>query len=749
MGYPAIAQHYWEAGWQGVLPLPPMRKVPPPSGFTGRGAPMPTAENIFEWINTNQPNANVGLRLPDGVIGIDVDTGYEKDGVPKVGAESWQHLIDTCGPIEPTWSSTSRLTGAGQGSGIRFYRTPLDLKWREKLAGKDIEIISHTHRFAVVWPSKHPDTGQTYRWIKPDGSIAENEFPAVDDLPVLPEKWVKALTEEVKIKSAYELPPAGPDDLDKLWKRVDRLAFHSEELTEGRNNELNYLAWRLGQLIPNGLVDELTVREKLWDAAQTCGLVAEDGERKTLASINTGLKAGIADPRRISKRQRRECTDAGNAQRFADREGGRTAYVHAWGKWVRYDGTVWKVGDTAGVTRAAIDTVRSITTELAGDSTDAEKAEIYKWYKISQSEQRIRSMMELGKSEYVIAKDFDEFDRHKDKFNCANGLIDLRTGTLSSHHSDDMCTKISPFAYDPNAQCPQFEQFLKRIFDGNDDMIAFIQRVIGYSLTGYTSENKLFVLWGGGANGKSTLIDIIIGIAGQYAKTGDPNMLLNSHNDRHTAELAVLQGARIVPCNETDYNRSLAEARVKNITGGDTISCRFMGGNPFDYKPQFKIWLASNYRPRVRGGDEGIWRRIVLIPFNVSIPATEREQGLADRLLYEEGAGILAWAVRGAIAWFENRNLDVPEIVTNATNDYRDSENTFKQFIETTFVVDPLSSVSAAEARSLYNDWCQLNGEIKPNMGIFKTQMENLGYRVKRIAKGNVYQGLRIRTGAD
>lgn len=748
MGYPAIAQHYLEAGWEGILPLPPMRKVPPPAGFTGRGAPMPTAEKIFEWIEKETPNANVGLRLPDTIIGIDVDTGYVKAGVPKVGLESWQHLIDTCGPIESTWISTSRLEGDAAGSGIRFYRVPEGLKWREKLAGKDIEIISHSHRFAVVWPSKHPDTGQTYRWIKPDGTIAENEFPALSDIPELPEKWVKALTEEVRVKSAYELPPAGPEDLEKLWQRVDRLAFHAEEITEGRNNELSYLAWRLAQLIPNGLVDELTVRDKLWDAAQACGLVAEDGESKCLATIDGGVRRGIEDPRRISKSQRRECTDTGNAQRLADREAGRFKFVYTDNKWRRWDGSVWTV-DNGSIMRAAIDTVRSIPAELGNIATDSERNEIFKWYKMSQSEQRLKSMINIASmSEMVLKCGRDEFDRNKEIFNCANGIINLRTGELMPHDSREMCSKISPYAYNPDAECPKFDMFLKRVFDGDDEMINFVQRMVGYSLTGLTTEQKMFVLWGNGANGKSTLIEVILGLCGQYGRVGDPNMLLATVNERHTAELAVLQGARMVSCNETDYNRSLAEARVKDITGGSTISARLMGGNPFDFKPQFKIWLASNYRPRIRGRDGGIWRRMCLIPFNVEIPPHERVQGLSDTLLYDEGEGILAWAVRGAKAWFES-GLQIPRSVDEATEGYRNSEDGFLQFIEATFVRDSTAAVSASEARDAYNEWCQLNGEPKPNMSVFKRMMEDEGFKSKRKNAGNVYLGLRRRMASD
>lgn len=748
MGYPAVAQHYLEAGWEGVIPLPPRSKVPPPAGYTGRGAPMPTPEKIFEWIEKQAPNANIGIRLPDGVIGIDVDTGYEKNGQPKTGLESFQHLIDTHGPIEDTWMSTSRLTGEGIGSGIRFYRVPTGLKWRESGAGKDIDIISHTHRFAVVWPSKHPQTGQTYRWVKPDGEIAHNEFPALSDLPALPEKWVKALTEEDKPKSAEDLPPATTEELEKLWQRVDRLAFHSEDIENGRNNELSYLAWRLGQLIPNGLVDELTVRDKLWDAAQACGLVAEDSEYKCRATIDGGVKKGIADPRRVRKNHKRECTDVGNAERLADRECDRIRYVREWGKWMHWDGTVWR-SDYDSVYSAAIDTVRSMPAELGNAGTDAERSELFKWYKVSQSEAKLRAMLTVAQSHRTLRARSSEFDAQTTHINCANGIVDLRTGELSPHTSSAMHSQITPYNYNPDAQCPQFLNFLKRIFDGDQELIDYVQRMFGYTLTGLVTEQKMFVLWGGGANGKSTLIDVVHGVCGQYAKVGDPNMLLATMNERHSVEVAVLKDARFVSLNETDANRSLAEARVKALAGGDSITARFMYGNTFEFKPKFKIWLASNHRPRVRGNDDGIWRRLILIPFNVQIPPHERVQGLADTLLYEEGEGIFAWAVAGAKAWFEEGWLKEPLKITQATSEYRDTEDTFSQFIDAAFVRDLSAYVRSAEARGAYNDWAVLNGERKLSSQEFKRLMEEHGIEAGRNNKGSIFKSVRLRMAGD
>lgn len=748
MTYAGIAQSYIESGWPSVLPLPPRKKFPPPSGFTGYGSPNPSMEQVSEWIDNGRGNGNVALRMPPNVLAIDIDHGYRHGDGLKAGLDSFQSLVDRLGPLPQTWASTSRLNGEGAGSGIRLYRVPEGIRWHERAAGGDIELISHNHRYIVAWPSIHPDTGQTYRWLLPDGNVADSGvFPSPDDLPELPDAWVTTLSSPKKVKSAWELPSASPRDVEKLLAELEALA--EGDTSDGRNNDLNRLAWRLGQLVPGGLIDEKTVRDKLWSAAIDCGLVAEDGESKTWATINSGLKVGINDPRRVSTTQSRPLTDMGNGQRFADRNGGDALYVHTTGQWFVWDGVVWRNDSGGIVQRMAKDTVRGISREVASVSDDEKRNQIIKWYMVSQGDARIRAMLSMASSEYVLSATSEKFDADKHLFNASNCIVNLATGEMSHHNPEKYMTRVSPYKYDPEAQCPQFMAFLKRVFDGNAELISYVQRIVGYSLTGYTDEHKMFVLWGKGANGKSTLLEIILGLTGQYGKVADPNLLLNTMHDRSSVELAVLDGMRMVCCNETDASRSLAESRVKNITGGDTISARHLYSMPFEFRPQFKVWLATNYRPRVKYNSDGLWRRIALIPFEVRIPEHERIKGLNDRLLYEEGSGILTWAVHGAMDWFKQKDLREPECVRTATQEYRESEDTLSAFLHEYFHLDSNAVTASNTVRSLYNEWCRRHNEHVASHALFKSMLRDRGIEHVRTRAYNGYKGIRVRLATD
>lgn len=288
-GYAAAAAVYWRAGWRGVLPVPAGRKAPPPAGWTGADAPDPDADQVRRWCACS-PGANLALRLPPGVIGLDVDA-YKGEG-----AGSWQRLLAECGPLPGTWTSTAR--GAGP-SGQRFFRVPVGVAWSERRAGAGVDLIHQQHRYAVVWPSTHPGGGR-YRWYTPQGRPA-GRVPAADELPWLPPVWGRRLS------ASAAGPGSGAVGTHGVVRRVGyagaALAGAVGELAalrpgQRRNDALNRKSFALGGLVGAGRLDLAEVRAALYRAAVACGHVDKHGQRQTLATIDSGLRAGMARPRK-------------------------------------------------------------------------------------------------------------------------------------------------------------------------------------------------------------------------------------------------------------------------------------------------------------------------------------------------------------------------------------------------------------------------------------------------------------------
>ncbi len=404
-------------------------------------------------------------------------------------------------------------------------------------------------------------------------------------------------------------------------------------------------------------------------------------------------------------------TDMGNAQRLVAQHGRDLRYCHAWSAWLVWDGQRWRRDETGEIMRRAKATVRHIYQE-AGDCEDAgRRKELSKHAAKSEAAVRLREMTTLAESEPGMPVTPDQLDTDPWLFNVRNGTVDLRTGELQPHRRDDLITKLAPVAYEPQASCPQWEAFLLRIMDGSEALVSFLQRAIGYSLTGVVSERALFILYGTGANGKSTLLLALQGLLGDYAMRTPTETLLAKRGDGIPNDVARLKGSRFVYSSEGEDGRRLAEAKVKDLTGGDVISARFMRAEWFEFTPEFKLWLGTNYKPTVRGNDHGIWDRIKLVPFSVRIP--EDQQAPRHELLARferERAGILAWAVLGCLAW-QREGLGVPPEVTAATETYRTEMDVLGAFIADCCVERHGAVSTAADLYEAYKVWSDRNGE--------------------------------------
>lgn len=428
-------------------------------------------------------------------------------------------------------------------------------------------------------------------------------------------------------------------------------------------------------------------------------------------------------------------TDYGNAERLVARHGADLRFCYAFNRWLVWDGRRWQVDEGGVIRRLAKGTVRSIFAEVMDAGTKEERAALAKHALKSESAPKLEALLLMAQSEPGVEVASAELDRDPWLLNVANGTLDLRTGELRPHDRADLITKLVPVPYDPDAPCPTWSAFLDRVLGGKADLLAFVQRAAGYSLTGDTGERVLFILWGLGRNGKSTLLDTLLELLADYAARTTTDTLLTTRDGAIPNDVARLKGRRFVFAAEAEEGRRLAEAKVKDLTGGDTISARFMRGEWFDFRPEFKLWLGTNHKPNVRGSDEAIWDRIRLVPFNVRIPTDEQDKGLRAKLL-AEAPGILAWAVQGCLAW-GREGLGDPVAVREATSAYRQEMDLVGRYLEDCCVVRPSARATAKELYAAYQAWSAEVGEgDRPlSQKAFGQRLAERGFEAARVGK--------------
>jgi len=434
-------------------------------------------------------------------------------------------------------------------------------------------------------------------------------------------------------------------------------------------------------------------------------------------------------------------TDLGNAKRLFAQHGHDLHFCHQWNKWFIWDGTRFQLDDSGEIERRAKNTVISLYDQ--GKKSDDDSAPL-KWAILSQSRGRLAAMVDLAKTEVGIPIKPDLLDANPWLLNCKNGTLDLRTGILRPHERKDLCTKRVPVAFDPEAKCPIWQQFLNRIMGGNTNLISFLQRAVGYSLTGSLEEHVFFIQYGLGRNGKSTFSETINRMVGDYAKTADASLLLIRRNEGPRNDVARLAGARLVLTSEIEAGGRLAEGLVKQLTGGDKVSARFLYCEAEEFDPTFKIWLRTNNKPQIRGTDNAIWKRVKLIPFNVTIPDEEQDKKLGQKLDFEL-PGILAWAVRGCLDWQKN-GLGAPPEVIEATETYKKESDVLGEFIEDRCNVAKEREVLSKNLYEAYQEWCSENGMLEKQIMssvIFGKLLTDRGIGKRRDNKN------RYRTGID
>lgn len=565
-------------------------------------------------------------------------------------------------------------------------------------------------------------------------------------------------------------------------REVDKAAAAA---TGSRNKSIFIIAKELAKMGYSAGEVEAAART----AAAANGYLAEHSATEFNATVNSGIKAGRAEPWQLppldtAKMKRKRAarkkpsangatnrtphtrhpgkpmatneaqshddskpsvafnrTDLGNARRLIHRHGHDLLYVHAWKRWLVWDGTRWQIDENGQVNRLARETVRDIYATAARIDDEAERKALAKWAMRSENRTRLANMVELARDEAEVVADVGKIDSHPWFLTVANGTLNLATGELMPHERGHLITKKIGVAYRPEAQAPTWLAFLHRVMGGDDEMVAFLQRAVGYTLTGSTREQVMFFMYGSGANGKSTFINALAEMMDEhYQKTPTDTLMAKHHSGSATNDVAALAGKRMVVAAEVEQGKRLAESLVKDLTGGDAITARFLYANSFSFTPAFKLWMYGNHKPQVRGTDDGIWRRIKLIPFTQTITEAERDVNLSAKLAAER-EGILAWAVAGCRQWGEH-GLAIPSPVAAATESYRAEMDILADFMGECCTEGEDEVAPATQLFNAFRQWAKVNGEADSTQRTFGFRLSDRGFTKKRRSSGTVYVGI-------
>jgi putative DNA primase/helicase len=438
-------------------------------------------------------------------------------------------------------------------------------------------------------------------------------------------------------------------------------------------------------------------------------------------------------------------TDSGNAELIASLFGDRLRFDHRRNRWLHCKKGNWAEDSNGEVYLMAKEGARARFASAARIGNDTERREGLSWALKSESKYRLNAALELAKCTAPIADSGDNWDSDPLLLGVANGVVNLQTGKLRPTRPEDRITFQTRVGYDPAAICPRFEEFLNQVFQKDDQMVRYVQKAIGYSLTAEVSEQCLFLCYGEGANGKSTFLETVRSLLGNYSH----NLPFSAFELRARSsvpnDIAGIVGKRFVTAVETNENVAFNEGRIKALTGGDQTTARFLYQEHFSFDPTAKFWLAFNHQPRVTDDSHGFWRRVRLIPFLARFDGTIEDKQLGAKLR-AEAAGILAWAVRGCLMW-QSEGLGSPTAVREATMLYRKENDSLAMFIEDWYDVCPDAVVPAAQLRRDYTAWCIENGETALNARALGLRLRTLGAEATRIGVGRLrargWRGLR------
>lgn len=450
-----------------------------------------------------------------------------------------------------------------------------------------------------------------------------------------------------------------------------------------------------------------------------------------------------------------EYNDVGNAGRLVKLNEGNIRYNWKRGKWLVCNGKVWVWDDGDLIGDLAVRAAATFYLDAANEY-DAKKQKELGHYAIQiRNASKLKAMCETARSFQGIPIDLAELDANPWLFNCQNGTVDLKTGGFREHRREDYCTVMAPVSYVPEARSKLWDRFLDRIMGGNQALIAYLQKLAGMSMTADATSQVVPFLYGTGDNGKTTFLYVISHLLGEYGYTLNAETLMLKRGDAHSStndELANLNGKRAVFAREIQKSSLLNASEIKSMTGGEQMNVARKYEHNITFAPTFKLWLAGNHKPKIHDPTQGTWRRIKLIPFEVTIPENEKDPRLMFELTEPNNlSAVFNWAIAGCLAW-QKDGLGEPYEVKEATNDYRKQEDDLMEFLEECCTYDPIGTVGKTELFTKYGEWCKENECEAMEAKYFKQRLEERGH-IKDVRAGHnavrAWRGLRLKTEAD
>jgi P4 family phage/plasmid primase-like protien len=582
--------------------------------------------------------------------------------------------------------------------------------------------------------------------------------PAVKDLPRvmrLPGFYhMKGDPRLVKLIHVEEgLRPYSKEQLlSALPVMTDKITNHGERPTQPRKADpampqsdgtrTETLTSLVGQFLAKGIEDEEIFKWiTLWNSQKNTPPLPEEKLWSTIQSMRK------SDQHNHPERYGLDMiyTDTGNAKRLVTIFGEDIRYCHDRGEWMFWNGRRWLWDDTGEIVRKAKETAASIYSDASKCTNMADMDKASRWAKQSLNASGLRNMVTLAQSDLSVATTTSRLDRNLLVLNVSNGTIDLESMSFRTHAREDLITKMAHIAYEPRTGCPTWLAFLNKIFGGDQELISWLQKVVGYTLTGSIEEQMVFFLIGDGCNGKSTFLNVLKKMMGDYAVHTNPDsFMVNKFSSAGAArsDLMRLYGARMVVGSEGEEGQRLAESFLKRATGGEEISGRGLyQKHEKEFESTFKFFFGSNHKPKISGTDYGIWRRIKVIPFSVCIPENERDPKLMSKLSMET-SGILNWAYEGCARWQEEGLSDLPAAVAEASKEYQGESDVIGRFLEERCGYG--GRVGSSELYQAYSDWSQANGEDRKTTAQLSQYLMRGKFTKVRSKSGFMWTGLQM-----
>ena len=678
------------------------------------------------------------------------------------GAISNLVIVDLDDKEALTWAKDGNLpvtewvvvTGRGEHWGYRHPGGTIGN--RAKIGGLNIDLRGDGG-WAAMPPSRH-SSGRIYEWA--NGLLYT---PFTEILPVFDPNWLPAPP-----KVSTEVPVVDKNLIDTTDREVARARGWLRErpgAIEGCGGDTyTYVTcctilrdFNIDSSIAYELLaewnmkcqppwDAKALREKMQNAlahgTKPFGSMPDRPGRSKFVENDDSFYADLEKPVKLY-----EDNDLGNGERYADRHSSRVRYCYEFGSWYHWDSNRWAMDKVGFAMSMAKITAREIAREVTVLESEEDRKNKNKWSLKSRSSAGLKNMLHLAQSEGNIPVKADAFDSDVWILNTPTGMVDLRTGDISPHDPDKLCTKMTQAGVDSTMETPTFDHFMKQTFGNDDDLKRYVMQALGFSLTGSVKEHVFFFCYGTGANGKGTLLNLVMEMMGDYAAATPEGLLMARQGDKHLAELIILKGLRMAVGAETQEDRRLNEARMKNLTGGDPITADPKGGAYITFKPTHSLWLLGNHKPRIKGVDNGVWRRTRLIPFDNIVPDDEQDKDL-NKKLWAERDGILAKLVAAAVDWYANGFIQC-DAVERATNAYRSEEDAFGQFIDNMCVTGPTEVCAKVALREAYLEWVRRSGVRELTERSMNERVKRLGYKEIRRGTQRYWSGLNVQGSSE